>query len=172
MAAWEALLQKVEWTSPPLINFRASRATMEHCLGPPHIVDADSNGVGPFDAWALRFPCGLEVCLWMFQCRSDFSTIDDPNELAMIEVHGNAAHEKHILFHLPVPANEVSHWEPSPLLPEPLVWRLFRQDDNGIQVEIARYPSRCEALSAAAIFEGRGHKQMYWVVEHPMPPLS
>jgi hypothetical protein len=44
MAAWEALLQKPTWTSPPLINLRASRATMEQCLGPAHIVGADSNG--------------------------------------------------------------------------------------------------------------------------------
>jgi hypothetical protein len=136
---------------------------MERCFGQPQIVDADSNGIGPFDAWTLRFPCGLEVCLWIFHWRSDFSPIDDPNELAVIEVRANAAHERHILFHLPVPANDVSHWEPSPLLPEPHVFRLLRQDDNGIQFEIARYPSRCEALSALAAFEAQHHKQMYWV---------
>jgi hypothetical protein len=43
------------------------------------------------------------------------------------------------------------------------LWRLLRQDDNGIQFEVARYASRCEALSAAAMFEARGHKQLYWV---------
>jgi hypothetical protein len=105
----------------------------------------------------------------MFHCRSDFSTIDDPNELATVEIHANARHEKHILFHLPVPATEVSHWEPSPLLPEPLVWSLRRQDDNGVQFEIARYPSRCEALAAAATFESRHHKQAYWVEEELLP---
>jgi hypothetical protein len=173
MTAWEVLPRGVGWKSPPLLSFRASRAALEQRLGPPPIVNADSNGIGPFDAWALRFRCGLEVCLWIFHCRADdFSTIDDPNELAVIEVHASAAHERHILFHLPVPANDVARWKPSPFVPEPLVWRLLRQDDNGVQFEIARYPSRCEALSAAARFEAQHHKQMYWVEEDRLAGLS
>ena len=62
-----------------------------------------------------------------------------------------------------MPANEVFHGEPSPLLPEPRVWRLLRQDDNGVRFEVARYPSQCEALAALAAFEARHHKQTYWV---------
>ena len=169
MTAWELLPEGVSWRSRPLFNFRASRAVMEQCFGPPQIVNADSNGLGLFDAWALRFPCALEVCIWLFHCRSDFSTIEDANELAMIEVHATAPHQEHILFHLPVRANDVSHWEPSPLLPEPLVWRLLRQDDNGLQFEIGRYSSRCEAMSSALTFEARHHKQMYWVEEDTRP---
>ncbi|MEZ0068921.1 hypothetical protein ABIA32_004962 [Streptacidiphilus sp. MAP12-20] len=42
-------------------------------------------------------------------------------------------------------------------------WTLMRQDDNGNRYEVARYGDRAEAEAAAAEFEGRGHKQLYWV---------
>ncbi len=42
---------------------------------------------------------------------------------------------------------------------------LRRQDDNGVRYEVARYPSRGEALRALAAFEARGHKQTYFVDE-------
>ena len=162
MSAWQTL-PRVSWSSPPLLSFRASRATLEGALGVPQIANADSNGLGPFDAWAIRFECGLEVWVWLFQLRSDGSTIDDPHELANAEVHANEPREKHILFHLTVPVTDLGHWDPSPVVPEPLDWCLVRQDDNGARFEIARYPSRCEAMAHTATFEARGHKQTYWV---------
>ena len=42
-------------------------------------------------------------------------------------------------------------------------WVLMRQDDNGNQVEMARFAARAEAETAAEEFEARGHKQLYWV---------
>jgi hypothetical protein len=38
--------------------------------------DLDSNGVGPFDCYLLRYPCGLEVALGQFitTARSSRST--------------------------------------------------------------------------------------------------
>lgn len=42
-------------------------------------------------------------------------------------------------------------------------WILMRQDDNGNRVEMARFEIRAEAEAAAAEFEARGHKQLYWV---------
>jgi 8-oxo-dGTP diphosphatase len=44
---------------------------------------------------------------------------------------------------------------------------LMRQDDNGNRVEMARFGVRAEAEAAAARFEARGHKQLYWVVPAP-----
>jgi len=165
MPSWEPLLDGVRWKSPPLFNFRASRTAMVQALGPPHVVDEDSNGIGLFDAWCLRFPCGLEVAIWIFKMRSDGSSVDDPNELSWIEIHANQRHEKHIRFHVPVPIDDVSYWVPSTLFEEPLGWRVMRQDDHGNQFEVARYPSRCEADAVATDFESRGHKQLYWVEE-------
>jgi 8-oxo-dGTP diphosphatase len=42
-------------------------------------------------------------------------------------------------------------------------WILMRQDDNGNRVEMARFGVRADAEAAAAQFEARGHKQLYWV---------
>ncbi len=42
-------------------------------------------------------------------------------------------------------------------------WLLMRQDDNGNRVEMARFDVRAEGEAAAAEFEARGHKQLYWV---------
>jgi hypothetical protein len=43
------------------------------------------------------------------------------------------------------------------------VWVLVRQDDNGNRYVVARYSMRGAAEAAAAEFEARGHKQLYWV---------
>lgn len=151
MAAFEPLPGGVTWRSAPLFNFVAERSTLEAVFGPVHALNLDSNGVGLFDAWALRFPCGLEVCLWSFH--------DRPS----IEVHANSPQEQHIRFHLGFPLIDVTYWTPSRLEPEPLGWRLLRQDDNGNVAEVARYPSRCEAIGAADAYTAKGHKQLYWV---------
>ena len=49
-------------------------------------------------------------------------------------------------------------------------WAVWRQDDNGNQVEMARFENAKVAAAVAAYFERRGHKQMYWVVSPP--PLA
>lgn len=149
----------------PRFSFRARRATIERRFGAPMLVDGDSNGMGPIDAWAVRFACGLELCLWIFHLQPDGSTIDAPHEPAWIEVQASVAEEAHIHFHLAMPANVLSRWGSATFSPEPLVWRLVRQDDNGTRVEVARYTSRCEAAAAATVFEERRHKQTYWVEE-------
>ena len=41
--------------------------------------------------------------------------------------------------------------------------RLMRQDDNGNQYVVARFPHRDAAEKARIEFEARGHKQTYWV---------
>lgn len=42
-------------------------------------------------------------------------------------------------------------------------WRLVRQDDNGNEVEVARFPDRDTAEQCMRDFEARGHKQLWWV---------
>lgn len=42
-------------------------------------------------------------------------------------------------------------------------WLLLRQDDNGNRYEMARFETREAADGAAAEFEARGHKQLYYV---------
>ncbi|HEY1814370.1 MAG TPA: hypothetical protein VGG74_18590 [Kofleriaceae bacterium] len=44
----------------------------------------------------------------------------------------------------------------------------MRADDNGIEAEVARVTSRCEADALASQYEARGHKQLYWVA--PLAP--
>jgi hypothetical protein len=40
---------------------------------------------------------------------------------------------------------------------------LLRQDDNGNRYEMARFETREAADRAAAEFEARGHKQLYYI---------
>lgn len=42
-------------------------------------------------------------------------------------------------------------------------WRLLRQDDIGNVYQMARHDSRAEAEAAAAGYQARGHKQLYYV---------
>jgi hypothetical protein len=40
---------------------------------------------------------------------------------------------------------------------------LMRQDDNGNRYPVSRHAVRAEAEAEAAMYEARGHKQLYWV---------
>jgi hypothetical protein len=46
-------------------------------------------------------------------------------------------------------------------------WTVWRQDDNGNQVEMSRYANPGAAAAVVAAYERRGHKQLYWVVGPP-----
>lgn len=150
---WEPLLAGVAWTSPPLFNLSLRRVDVVSALGEPHATDLDSNGVGLFDAWALRFPCGLEITVWLFR--------DD--RPAPVEIHANDRDFDHIRFHLPLPAAGASRWVPDTLVDAPREWVVLRQDDGGCRYEVNAFSSECEAREVARAFEERGHKQMYWV---------
>ena len=52
-----------------------------------------------------------------------------------------------------------------PSVPGSPSFLLMRQDDNGNRVLMGRYRDRDEAEAQAAVFEARGHKQLYWVEE-------
>jgi hypothetical protein len=51
--------------------------------------------------------------------------------------------------------------------PKERAWSVWRQDDNGNQVEMARYANPRAAAAVVAANERRGHKQFYWVVDPP-----
>jgi len=46
---------------------------------------------------------------------------------------------------------------------EPRSWVVWRQDDHGNRVEVARHAARADAEEQVAALESRGHKQTYWV---------
>ena len=157
-------LPEVRWTSPPLGCVEFSRTWMESRFGEPHHVDLDSNGIGLFDAWLMRFECGLEVALWLFHQRPDFSYIEHPDEPAIVEIHANELERGHVFFHLGVDRQSVSSFEPDRARDGPLAWTVRRLDDNGNEYDITRVTSRCEAAAITREYEARGHKQTYWVV--------
>ena len=136
------------WSSPSLFALRTDRSAVEQRVGPPSAVDCDSNGIGLFDAWDLRFPCGLEVGLSLFHS-------------GVAEVHASERDADHIVFHLG--AASIARWTPDVCPPIAPAVRVLRRDDNGGTFEVARFTSRCEAEAAAQRFEQRGHKQTYWV---------
>jgi hypothetical protein len=50
-------------------------------------------------------------------------------------------------------------------------WVVWRQDDNGNQVVMARYGNQRAAQDVVEAFEHRAHKQLYWV-EAPSGPTA
>ena len=43
------------------------------------------------------------------------------------------------------------------------VWVLWRQDDNGNRFAMERSTDRAALEDRAAMYDARGHKQIYWV---------
>jgi hypothetical protein len=148
------VLSGVTWKSQPLANFKRPRAEVEARLGPPVARDLDSNGIGLFDLWCVRFGCGLEVALWHLQMIDAF------------EIHSNEIDLDHIAFHLGVSYDELGLWTSRE--GEPLVkrvdpqFRVWRQDDHCNDFVVRDVTSECEATALVEEFTKRGHKQSYW----------
>ena len=53
--------------------------------------------------------------------------------------------------------------DPDPDDAGPARFALMRQDDNGNRYLVSRHTVRSEAEAEAAMYEARGHKQLYWV---------
>lgn len=149
----------------PLFYLELRRSELERRFGPPQHVDLDSNGVGDFDAWNLRFPCGLEVALWWFKGEADATVSEDRRQ--HVSVRANDREHDHVRFHLGL--------DTSPLVfegcegdPGPNRWVVTRMDDNGNIFEVERVSSQCEAAAIAERYERRGDKQSYWI--EMLPP--
>jgi hypothetical protein len=171
VSTWKILPDGVSWNSPPVVNFQKVMSELEQVLGPPPGRDLDSNGIGLFDAWALQFPCGLEVTLMAFQLGSNGGRIT-ATEPRWIELHANSLDFPHILAHLPFDPGELSPWVPDRRQFPPNRWQVMRQDDNGNVFPVSAFSSRCEAELVAARFEHLGHKQMYWVADLDAKPAN
>ena len=156
-------LERVSWRSPPLFNYRASRDELTARFGPPSAVDLDSNGLGSFDAWMVRFECGLQIAIWQFNSDPWGVAITAENAPREVEIHANHPELHHLLFHLGLHVVAITRWAPDPTRVGERLWTLCRQDDNGHRHVVDNYTSRCEAESVAAAFAARGHKQLYWV---------
>jgi hypothetical protein len=122
--------------------------------------DLDSNGVGLFDLWTVRFPCGLEVALWSFHMSHSMEV--PAEEPRGVEVYANEADGAHVLAHLPFRIPTASIWFPERSETPELPWIVMRQDESGTRFPIKRCSSRCEAELEVQEFELRGHKQHYW----------
>lgn len=46
-------------------------------------------------------------------------------------------------------------------------WTVHRQDDNGNRFIVQRRLSKEEAERLVAVYEARGHKQLYWAEREP-----
>lgn len=112
-----------------------------------------------FDAWTLRFVCGLEVALWCF----DGAEGPSSGEPVFVAVRASCVDRRHVAFHLGFDGAEplVQPWYWAEDTPQR--WRVMRTDDNGNEFELARVSSSCEATSLAEAYEARGHKQFYWI---------
>jgi len=161
VSTWEPITEPVSWKREPLVAFRQSRALLETTLGPPQVSGVDSNGLGLYDLWALRFQCGLEVLLLAFH---DSKFVSVPRDCEnWIDLQSSDTDLAHIAAHLPFDLRELSPWLPNRRAARPPAWFVMRQDDNGNVFELARCTSRCEAQLKVDALESLGHKQTYWV---------
>lgn len=163
IAGMPVRLEQVGWSSPPLFNFRASRAELGARFGPPHQVDLDSNGLGAFDLWLFRFECGLELAIWQFQSDSLGQRVVDDVSVRDVEIHASDRELGHLAFHVGVAVDAVDHWAPDPTHVGPAHWTIMRQDDNGNRFVVGTCTSRCEAEATASRMTALGHRQLYWV---------
>lgn len=164
MPDWQPLKPPISWPRCALVSFRQSRQQLRSSFGPPQEVDADSNGIGLMDVWALGFSCGLELILLAFKMDSRCADVTE-DQLGWIELQSNSADLQHIAAHLPFELVEVGPYDPNRVETPPARWALLRQDDNGHVFEVQRFASRCAASSALANFEALHHKQSYWLTE-------
>lgn len=143
-----------------LFGFKATLEELTMRFGPPQSPNVDTNGLGLADAWRVRFPCGLELGLWLLQLDGRGTTLG-PEERRSAGVFANARERRHLWFHLGLAAADVEPSLPDPTVGGTNAWRVVRQDDNGGRFEVASFTSRCEAAHVARELEAQGHKQTY-----------
>ncbi len=162
METWKPIVPPVSWPRASLGSFRQSRLQLRASLGPAQEVDADTNGVGLMDVWALHFSCGLEMILLAFKTKQDGSECAE-EEPSSVELQASSTDIEVVAEHLPFPLVDLILYEPNEP-PSPLGrWAVMRQDDNGHVFEVRRYASSCTARAALSTFEALHHKQTYWV---------
>jgi hypothetical protein len=144
----------------PLLCLSLPRAAFAVRFGLPDHAAGVLDGVGSFDAWNLRPPCGLEIDVMLVYdaLQADGSIGESPQNA---DVVASADDIDHVLFHLG--ATGAAAWRNPSAQPAVLRFVVRRSDDNGGEFEVARFTSRCEANAAASALTARGHKQMYWV---------
>ena len=172
MTKWKPLEGRVTWDRRPLVSFRQSRSEIERELGPPQERDADSNGVGLMDIWALHFDCGLELLLLAFHIERDFDNEISWTHQGWVELQANTTDFEHVASHLPFELNEISPWVPDRRTSPPPRWRVMRQDDNGHVFLVQAFAPRCAAEAALERLERLTHKQSYWLTTEDAGTLS
>lgn len=155
MRPWEPVIGPTTWKSSPILWMDIDRQTIVDRFGAKHD-DGVMSHFGPFDAWVLRFPCGLECSVAWIHGHSDIPS--------GAEIYASACEPAHLLFHLDLAARRWGQSSAEDIV-EPTPWRVMRQDDNGNVAIAHRVTTECEARGLAAEYEARGHKQLYWI-EH------
>jgi hypothetical protein len=171
VADWTPLREEdISWKSPPVFNFNVNRRVVVERFGQPQVVKADLEGWGLYDAWCMRFACGLELTLCQFEVNTEgdgMRFVEGDEDSRNCQIYGTDRERGHLLFHLALPITKVHPWVPDNSHVGRADWRVMRQDYNGGVAEVAAVTSRCEAQAIATKFEERGHKQLYWVEQRP-----
>jgi len=162
---WHPITEDVAWDPRPLVSLRKARSFLCAALGPPQARDVESDGIGPYDLWAMRFACGLEVLLLAFHWDLQAGVALEPDQENHVVLESSTTDWAHIATHLPFEAGAVSVWMPDRRASDPLDWTVLRQDDNGNVFEVKSCSSSCEAHGIVRELESHGHKQIYWVTD-------
>jgi len=121
---------------------------------------ADWDAPGPVELWFFELPWGHRITLERHKSIDLFNiylecleieAVLDFLELRAFEIHVEAFMVELLRTKYPVYTKDL----------EPC--RLFRLDDNGNRILMHEYESRRVANYYQRVYEGRGHKQLYWV---------
>ena len=163
MTDWIPIDTERGWPGPMLLVAELPRTQLRTEFGSPQWVDVRREGVAPFDAWLVRFDCGLDVGMRSFEGRA----LPTPtrNHRDAIEVYASHRDRDHLLFHLGLSREQVVAAKAHRLVDAPRAHQVLRLDDNGNQFQVTRTSSACEANAIAQAYEAKGHKQTYWTRE-------
>ncbi|WP_257456569.1 hypothetical protein [Archangium lipolyticum] len=135
-----------------------SRAELERRLGPPHVRNADGDGLGPKDRWSFRCDCGLELIVEHARQSSTALVW-----MAHLEV-------EHALAHLGISTDKVT-WRADVEEPLPLAgWTVVRQDEDGNRFDICVLSVQAHAECFAAQKAAHAPEQFYFVEPRGMLP--
>ncbi|WP_254507436.1 hypothetical protein [Anatilimnocola floriformis] len=129
------------------------------------------DGIGDVDVWAWEYPCGLQILIRAWHPGhlrvASLISPDSPewehtrrhlpfHEQDLIRPHNPDGHDDFSLIakYYPHRLAEIANLH---------AFQVWRIDDNGNVFTVGEPTSERDARCQVAMYEARGHKQMYWV---------
>ena len=121
---------------------------------------ADWDAPGPVELWFYELPWGLQITL---ECHLSVPVLNIYMDRLEVEAVLDYLNLRGHTYHLNTGMVELLRTRCPAFFKDLNPTQLFRLDDNGNKFLIHTYESPRVANYYQALYEGRGHKQLYWV---------